>query len=129
MTGQDWKKVEDALSSPYGQAKLLVDGYEVRLEVDRLKGLQFAIWVWVDGWIKTEWATADSEIGRRFYRPAQSYAFSADMRKALNAVPKKHRPADPGEKITSYMPHWLSFGPLKRHLLKNNQNIELVEVW
>ena len=31
MTPEDWKNVEDALSSPYGSVNLKIDGYDITI--------------------------------------------------------------------------------------------------
>ncbi|MEP7041878.1 MAG: hypothetical protein ABI843_02380 [Dokdonella sp.] len=127
MTKEDWKQIEHSLSYSYGAADLVVDGREVALRVVRGKGLRYVIAVYVDGWMKGEWFTHDCEERRRFMRPVVSVAAKpseiARMRKACGkryAEQFRQRMT-----FTYYQSFWPSFVALRRHLVKNNQSIEL----
>jgi hypothetical protein len=131
MTAEEWKKVEAALQSPYGRAVLAVDSYELTLQVQQLKPLKFAIGFYVDGWFKGEWLTSDCEERRRFCRRMESAVYSPAQRAKITKGFSKRNVAkyfpDMAKKFTWYSNAWSSFGALKRHLVANNQQIELKE--
>lgn len=56
MSPQDWKDIEQALAHPHRQAKLLADGHELTLAVERGKGLRYVVVIYIDG--KIEWIKA-----------------------------------------------------------------------
>ena len=48
MTPEDWKNVEDALSSPYGSVNLKIDGYDITIMCVVEKPLHYCLAVYVD---------------------------------------------------------------------------------
>lgn len=68
MTPEEWKKVEDALSSPYGRVEFKIDGYDITIMCVVEKPLHYCLAVYVDGKIKGEWISQDCEIRRKFYQ-------------------------------------------------------------
>ena len=85
MTPEEWKKVEDALSSPYGRVEFKtdvdltdenagqkkvengrvefkIDGYDITIMCVVEKPLHYCLAVYVDGKIKVEWISQDCEI-------------------------------------------------------------------
>jgi hypothetical protein len=131
MNADDWKKVETALQGSFGRAVLVVDGYKLTLEVQQAKPLKYVIAVFVDGWMKGEWLMKDCEERRRFCCPkataVHSPASKAKLTKGLGkrAIAKYFPDLD--KKFTWYSSAWSNFAGLKRHLVKNNQSIELQE--
>ena len=69
-TKEQWAEVEKAVSHPYGFAKLLIDGYEIKLEVRRVSNtsMKYEVAVFVNGWIRGEWQTVKNGRKRRCYR-------------------------------------------------------------
>lgn len=131
MTPAEWKQAEGALQGSFGSVKLLVDGYELTLVVQPLKALRYVIGVYVNGWMKGEWMLHDCEERRRFLRPLHFSAYTPAMKKSFAKMGKRTLKAaniDLTRKLTQYLPHWSSFGSLKRHLVANNKSIELKEV-
>jgi hypothetical protein len=129
ITKEQWIEVSSALAHAHGSAKLRIDGYEVTLSCVRVGAMKYRILVYVDGWSKGEWIVKDCEERRRFLCPRQKNLWSAkskaNLTKGLSkAAIKMHLP-DLDKKHTSYYPYWPSFAPLKRHLVKHNQSIEL----
>ena len=59
MTPEEWKKVEDALSSPYGIVEFKIDGYDITIMCVVEKPLHYCLAVYVDGKIKVEWISQD----------------------------------------------------------------------
>lgn len=132
ITKEQWQKVQDALSSPYGQATLICDGYRVNLQVVPVGNLKFGILPYVNGWSKGEWLTKDCEERRRFMRSKTIRLHTAkqiaEMTRGLTKrAVKKYMPGL-DKTMTVYSLAWQSFAALKRHLTANNKVIEFSEV-
>lgn len=131
MTKEEWSKVEKALQSLYTQVVLNIDGYKINLHLERMNTFKNVITVYVNGEFKGKWLLEECEERRRFFRKREKSLISAKDRKALNKLPKKERKEfeeDYGGKYSWYEPWWTSFSSLKRHLIKENESIELVEI-
>jgi hypothetical protein len=130
MTRDDWSAIEESLSHAYGSAKVRVDGFEVSFQVLQDK-MRLVIAVYVNGWMKGEWLINKTEEATRFCRPCVFALWSPSSKKKLTSGLRKSDIKqifpDLDKKGTYYLSHWLSFGALKRHLIKNNKSIELVE--
>ena len=124
MDKAQWDKVEKRLRIQHYPVEMIIDGYKIYLILLPDKGLKQCISVYVNGYIKPEWALNDCEIRRKFYnRCTKSLFKAADMKKLSKANRKALR-----EKYTYeyFMPYWTSFSRMKNHFIKNNDNIELV---
>lgn len=91
MTPQDWKDIEQALATPYGHARVLADGHELTLAVERAKGLRYVVAVYVDRkieWEKTIRPEADA-IERKFWRSRRHYLHTAKVRAECAAQAKR----------------------------------------
>ena len=129
MTKEDWKKAEERLFGSFSGVDLMVDGYRVGLRLTRLK-MKLVILPYINGDYKAEWQLNDCEERRRFFRPVTASAWTAKGKRAMKKIPKSHLKKmgiDPDQKNTYYSWAWPSFGPLRRHLEKNNKSISLVE--
>ena len=128
MTPEEWKKVEDALSSPYGRVEFKIDGYDITIICVVEKPLHYCLAVYVDGKIKGEWISQDCEIRRKFYQKHTKSLLNSKQKKSLKREKKDFR-----EKILKessydwYEPYWKSVRSMKSHFIKNNKIIELVE--
>jgi hypothetical protein len=127
MTKEEWAEVERKLQSPFGSVDLMCDGYKLTLQVQRDK-MRLVIMIYVNGHFKGIWFD-DCEERRRFFRPSTRKLHPASSFKGFT---KKELKTDWVKKtmektMTSYSPLWLSFRPLKAHLIKNNTSIELVK--
>ena len=128
MTPEEWKKVEDALSSPYGRVEFKIDGYDITIMCVVEKPLHYCLAVYVDGKIKVEWISQDCEIRRKFYQKHTKSLLNSKQKKSLKREKKDFR-----EKILKessydwYEPYWKSVRSMKSHFIKNNKIIELVE--
>lgn len=130
MTPEQWKELEQTLSSSYGFAKLKIDGYNITLNVEPYKGLRSCIAVYVDGKMKMENITNDSDIRRRFYCKHTKQLFKIDKKKAARMTKAEKKALDELRKETvyeHYEPWWTSFRSMKSHFIKNNASIELLE--
>lgn len=131
ITKEQWQKVQDALSSPYGQVSLVCDGYRVNLQVSSVGKLKFQIMPYINGWAKGEWLGKDCEERRRFLRPIKARLFNAKQIAAMTkGVTKKAvKQFMPGldKTFVDYSLGWPSFAALKRHLIANNKVIAIDE--
>ncbi|OYZ03461.1 MAG: hypothetical protein B7Y42_00340 [Polaromonas sp. 28-63-22] len=129
MTKEEWAAVEAGLRYPYDSVKLLVDGHNLTLQVQPDKPMKMVIAWYVDGAFKGAWLKADSDIGKRFacphavhlYTPTQKARIRKDYGKRGTA---KYFP-ELDRKATYLGWTWASFRSLKKHLIANNQSINI----
>ena len=127
MTKEEWESVEHKLLYPGEGVHLKVDGYDVTLRVliDKMK---MVIAVYVDGRIKAEWLVKDCDIRRRFYQRSKHSLLTAAEKKKLAKERKSVQKEVQGlTTYYSFSPYWTSFRSLKRHLVNNNESIEICE--
>lgn len=127
MTKEEWESVERKLCFPADSVHLKVDGYNITLWVMIYK-MKMVIAVYVDGHIKGEWLVKDCDIRRRFYQRSKRSLLTAAEKKKLARESKSYQ-KEILEQAThySFSAYWNSFRSLKRHLIKNNESIELCE--
>lgn len=127
-TKEQWADIERRLGSPYGYVELQCDAFKLTLVVEAVKPRQFTIMVYVDGSFRGTMLSTDCEERRRFMRPRVRCFFKGkDYTPWRRAFGKKS--ADEQKAKGTYRhwePFWPAFGPLKRHLLANNERIELL---
>lgn len=134
MTPEEWTKVEDRLRGAYGSVELLVDGFEIYLAREVSKNMIHTT-IYVNGSIKgVDIGVDETEINRRFYRPNARYALK--MRRGKNREKELRKFKRLGWKdfvamyqrrVTIHWPWWNNFNSMKKHLIKNNESIELVK--
>ena len=131
MTKENWAVAWKRLNSYFRQAKLIVDGYEITLEMQTLKdGFHRAILVYVDGYFKGEWLVKDCEERRRFMPQKEVSAMSRKQIAKFNALPKrmqKELQEYRDQKVVQYATHWTSWNALIKHFEANNQEIRLCD--
>lgn len=125
LNEEQWKAVEEKATSLYTYASLLVDGYRVDLQLAPDGPYKNVILVYVNGKIDWEKLTEDCDERRRFYCPVTKKLLPAKPMKGWKAKEWQKRRQETA--YTTYFPWWKSFGALKRHLQKNNHDIEIVE--
>jgi hypothetical protein len=133
ITKEQWQQLESELSHSLGCAKLTCDGFDVNLEVRRIDTLKYGIVVFVNGVSKGRWIIEDCEERRRFLRPVQRFINGAKLRADLIKIwggkrAPKAKVEKINEKMTCYYSYWTSVKALRRHLEKNNQQVELVSL-
>lgn len=130
MTKEEWKQVKEASESLFRQAKLSVDGYELTIRLERITQYKNAIMIYVNGSFKGKWLLEDCEERRRFLCPRnRSLLKGKDKEAMLKGLSKKRKAEfESINKFVNYYPYWTSFNSLKKHLIANNENIELVEI-
>lgn len=132
LSKAEWKAVEAELSSPYCFGVVMTaDGHRLRLTVEKVKKLRYAIVVYVDGWFRGEWAKGDSEIGAKFWRPRRVSLFSAHEFKKIEKAHGKRFADGMRKKYTGSIwhdPAWTSVGSFRRHIAKTCRDVQLVSV-
>lgn len=91
MNPQDWKDIEQALGHPYRHVRLLADGHELTLAVERGKGLRYVVAVYIDNkieWGKTVRPEADA-VERKFWRCKRKFLYGPKVRARAAEMAKK----------------------------------------
>ncbi len=133
MTKEEWEIVEKKLSIVNIPAFLKVDGYDVRLMLTQKNTYSNYIVPIINGQLKMEWFTEDCEERRRFFvrRTKNTYNKRKLMNdKTLTKKDKKELDAFLSErsKIFEYWElGWTNFNSMKKHLIANNESIELIK--
>ncbi|BFH10861.1 hypothetical protein WJ0W_005967 [Paenibacillus melissococcoides] len=125
MTIEDWKTVEKNLRHLHYPVELNCDGYPVTLVLERVTPFKNGIAVYIDGTVKGSWIIDDCEERRRFMRPITKQLFTRKQLESAKKVSKKYYRDAAAQKYTYHDHRWYSFGSLKRHLIKNNEVIEI----
>lgn len=131
MTKEDWNNAESALKNLFSYVNLKIDGYDVTLHLERMDTYKNGIMVYVNGKINGKWLFDDCEERRRFLRKREKLLMSTKQINAFKKMPKKMQKEYKElyeKKYVYYDFYWTSFNSLKRHLLKENESIELVEI-
>ena len=132
MSKDGWVQVQEALKSLYSIVKLKIDDYEVTLSLVRVSTYKLAIAIYVGGMFKGIWLTEDCEERRRFVRKTEKSLMSPKQKAEFDKFPKRMQKEFARKynnmKYDFYSSVWTSFGALKKHLIENNKNIELVSI-
>jgi hypothetical protein len=135
MNNEAWAKVEEALKSQFKTVHLICDGYDVCLTLGRASQYKLEISVYVNGWFKGEWFKDNnlSEEAIRFFPTRYINRYSAKEKKFWLKYPFgkkycKEHDIDLNARKEYKGFSWASFPALKRHFIKNNKSIELIEV-
>jgi hypothetical protein len=130
ITPADWSRMKANLSGLFGSEELLCDGYKLTIVRSQNKN-RLGLNIYVDGVWKGKWMTEDCEERRRFHREIVKRLYSkADIEKMAKGLSKRELAAlkkQPGldRTYTIYSPCWTSFDALRRHLVKNNKDIQV----
>jgi len=130
LTREEVIKIEYELAVPYGMVRLMCDGYRVDIQVSKVKPLKYELMVYVNGEWKGSWVKGDCEEAKRFMRPMHRPKYTAKFRTGMTKVygarrVRKEIP-DLDDKVTHYLPTWLSAKPMLRHFAKTCSDIQLV---
>lgn len=132
MTPEEWKQAESRLQYLHGQAKFVIDGYEVDVCLKQVSTYKNALMVYINGFFKGEWLVNDCEERRRFFAHKQKPVISnhewEKMRRELKLTAREFKQfkAEHDEKVNYYYSHWTSFAAMKKHFIANNKDIHLV---
>lgn len=129
MTKDEWEQAENALHSLFNYVKLNIDGYEITLKLERVGTYKNVIMLYINDKLDFKLLLEDCEERRRFARIRTRTLLKADSKKWLKKQSKKWQ-AELTEKCTYtyYEFWWTSFNSLKKHLIKNNTNIEVIKI-
>lgn len=127
ITPEDWKRIEAKLRDFFNYVKLVCDGYELTLVLQRIGQFSNAIAVYINGKIDGKWLIEDCEERRRFWCPKSKSFYSKKDMAAFKKISRRvFKEMQAKNKFTYYEPYWTSFRSLKSHLIKHNQVIEIV---
>lgn len=132
ITPEQWAQVEKDLQSQFKTVKLQCDEYKVTLSLGQVGKMKLGIRVYVNGWFKGEWISNESqaEEARRFLPIHYVYRYSAKEKKLYKQLGKKYMKKyniDLGSRMEFRGFYWSSFNSMKRHFIKHNKSIELIE--
>lgn len=128
MTKEEWDQAKTILASAYGVVQLVVDGFNLTLQVVRVAEMRYEIMPYVNGKFEGRWITQKTDESVRFLRPKTVSLYTPKEKARAKKLRKEIRDAVyPGleKQTTYYIWGWSSFASLKRHLLANNKSIEL----
>lgn len=132
MSKEEWKRAEDALKGLLSVVRLKVDDYNIALILERVSTYKNAIMIYVNDSFQFQWMSEDCEERRRFLQRKERSLLNAKQKAAYNKLSKKRQKeldeCHGGYTYASYSPLWTSFGSLKKHLITNNQQIELISI-
>jgi hypothetical protein len=133
MTPAQWKDLQAQLNTPYGYAKLMVDGFVLTVQVERTssKAIKYELVVYVNGQIKWSQGKDDRDERRRFWRKTVRRVYSvARIETMLKGLGKRdaarfRKSMDLDRTFDFYVPYFSTFASLKAQLVKNNASVEL----
>ena len=129
MTKADWDIVKKKLSFLQVPVIMIVDGYKVCVRLVMVSTYKNAIEIYINDKFKGEWLMNDCEERRRFLQCKEKSLLTAEDKKRRAKLSKKLQrelaEMYPG-KYKYYSPFWTSFSAMKKHLIANNKNIELI---
>ncbi|MDO8180177.1 MAG: hypothetical protein Q7T62_18165 [Undibacterium sp.] len=133
ITKEQWTQVETELSGSWGHVEMLIDGFKVTLQIERIKSLKYTIVTYVNGQWCGKWTREDSDEGKRFFCPKASFLLTAKCRADLIKIwggkrCPKAKLDELNKKYTTRLPHWNNVKSMRRHFEKNNQSLELVSI-
>lgn len=131
LTKEQKTELAQKLTSPWGEVKLLCDGFRIDLQVQRCKGgMTYRVMTFVNGQFKGFWVLSEQEYPeqkflRKSVRPAFSAAYKAKMEKIFGkrAVAKDEHYQ---KKYITYMPDFASGKAAISHLCKVCESIQVV---
>nr|DAZ25494.1 MAG TPA: hypothetical protein [Caudoviricetes sp.] len=130
MTSEDWKQVEKDLKFvDLYTVKLLIDGYEVSLQLRQISQFRNAIVVYVNGVFRGKWLTEDCEERRRFFPCKKRCLTNTNELKKMGIRSKKEiQKYKESATYNQYSSAWTNFKAMKKHFEMNNKSIEILEV-
>lgn len=133
-TKQDWRTVQDELSSPYGMVFLRCDGYLVGAHVEQSK-MKLIIAVYINGVmsLKHQWTGKESEIGnmtdisRRFWCWHKKNRSTREIKLNERIFGKREcKKRGLNEGFIYTVPYFSSPGSFINHIKKHNEQIEIL---
>lgn len=131
LTKEQKEALVSDLSSPWGGAELMCDGYLVSLRVQRYKELSYRVMTYVNGIFKGQWTSGknpspEAKFLRKSVRPNLSPTQRKSVEKELG---KRYVAKDPffGGSYTVYLPDWSSGRAAINHLCKVCDSVEVAD--
>lgn len=133
ITKEQWDEIEVMLSGSIGRVELLIDGFKVTLQIERIKNLKYTIMTYVDEKFCGVWMAEDSVIGIRFYRPVSRFLHKAKFRAEMIKIYggkrcPKAKLEEFNKKHTLLDPTWNNVKSMRRHFEKNNKDLSVVKI-
>ena len=128
-TRQEWSEIKNKLKSLYDTVYLRCDEYHVSLKLERINQFKNGIVVYINGFWHAKWLIDKTEEAERFFQLKSKAALPTKQLRALERTCGKRWCRKKGyyERLEYYdAPYWKSFNSLKRHLMANNDNIEVI---
>lgn len=134
----EWNEIAKRLGNMYDAVYLRCDGYLIVARLGRISTNKLAIVVAVNGWsIRGDWFPSLSrdnpremaEEARRFWMPCKRAKYSGKYKKTLEKIYGKKRAKAEGlyDHYIWPRPYWNSPMSFIRHLVKHNENIEIID--
>ena len=131
MTSKEWEIAKKAVEGPCGSVSLMVDGYRIDLYLMPTSPYTNEIAVYVNGSVRVSAALGkspeDQELCRRFFRPSTKCFVKKPKGRLSRKEQALYEEYRQSCSVTTYFPFWNSFDSLKRHFIKNNTNISIIE--
>lgn len=129
LTSEQWTRIEMLLRELYMRVRLVIDGYAIDLMLVRDGVYRNVVLVTINGEIGGKWLFEDCDERRSFMQRTKRHVISGTKRaEFIRAVGKRYAKKSAMLKpYDSFNSGWKSFRALKKHLVANNQSIELLE--
>jgi len=126
---EQWAALEQKLTGFMGSARLLVDGFELTLQVQKMGALKYCVVPFVNGhwhgrWFIEQEDGQDCEEARRFFQLRSRFLWKKKDRSKIARLMGKDKA---NKKNEWRVGRWTSVPALRRHLLANNHHIEILE--
>lgn len=126
-TEEQWKLIKDVALDRYCGVKFLIDGYAVKVQINRVSDLKLALYVSVDGKINAGWMDPRNsdyaDIQKRFLKETKVPCIRSTA-KNIRIFGKKYiKDINKKKTLIMYDVMWNSFKSLRRHLVSNNDSI------
>lgn len=131
LTKEQMTELAQKLTSPWGEVKLLCDGFTIDLQTQRCKGgMTYRVMTFVNGQFKGEWVLSTEEHPeQKFLRKHVRPLYSASHKATLEKIYGKRHVANTEryqKKFVTYMPDFASGKAAISHLCKVCESIQVV---
>jgi hypothetical protein len=127
MKIEEWENIENKLSFPGNVVKLIIDGYNIDLQVqyENKNWMKLVIAVYVNGKMSVEYLNPENEICIKFMCPHKKCIATKQEIEKFTSSKKMQQELKNKYTYTHYTSYWSSFRRMKNHFIKNNTSIEL----
>ncbi|WP_153116048.1 hypothetical protein [Rhodocyclus tenuis] len=137
ISKEQWAKIEEQLSLPWGRVEIKCDGYAVTACVSRdsKTSMRYHVAIYVDGYMRGEWFKGEAEEAKKFCRPVSRPVLTGKLRqlyerlsksRALPAAERKRNVEALNQKHTYWTPTFPNGKAFCRHIRKTCTDIELM---